>query len=183
MNQFIDDVMDELSNNHNTDFSVDFLAHNINKIGDLKWLTVEFTFKFKKSYKIMKTNYYISCDIGINKIENSCSKSDCWGDTIFTSHSLGIPTKENIVEKVLEMMKILKSAKFDKLTGTFEYGNEKKFTVPELSSAEDCIICYDKTETITDCRHHICVPCWQNLTKMNCPLCRKENIKIKCNCC
>ena len=42
----------------------------------------------------------------------------------------------------------------------------------EYSDSVDCIVCYDKTYTKTSCSHSLCVECWSNLRKYECPLCR-----------
>lgn len=179
MNQFVDEIMEEYENN--TLFKVEFINHNINKIGGLKWLNIDFEFISNNIFG--KLQYYICTNIWFHTIDLDIKDDD--GDAISlrqlinTGRSNGIPTKEEVVAKILEMMHILKTVRFDKLTGRFLKEDDKPFTVACLSSAEDCPVCYEKTETMTDCGHYLCIPCWMELNKSACPLCRKEEIKLK----
>ena len=181
MNLFIEEIMEEYEGNDGSRFTVSFVNHNINKIGGLKWLHVEF--EFIKDSLCGKPQYYICTNIYFHKIELDIKDDD--GDEISlremisSTRSHGIPTKEEIVAKILEMMEILKTVRFDKLTGGFLKEDDKPFTVACLSSAEDCPVCYEKTESMTDCGHYLCIPCWLEMNKSACPLCRKEEIKIK----
>jgi hypothetical protein len=179
MNLFVDEIMEEYKTN--THFKVEFVNHNINKIGGLKWLNVEF--EFISATIFGKLQYYICTCVSFDKIDLDVTDDD--GDDvslrqlITSPRSDGIPTKEEVVAKILEMIRILKTVRFDKLTGKFLKEDDKPFTVACLSSAEDCPICYEKTETMTDCGHYLCIPCWLELNKSACPLCRKEEIKCK----
>jgi hypothetical protein len=74
---------------------------------------------------------------------------------------------------------ILCKLKFDKRTGCFQeyvepFGNQ-------FVDGEQCCVCYEMTMTkTTDCNHHICRFCFQQLRqKFTCPVCRaKTHIDI-----
>jgi len=183
MNLFIEEIMEEYEGCDNgvPRFKATFDNHNINKIGGIKWLHVEI--EFISDIIFGKLRYYMCTNIFFQKIDLDIKDDD--GDDIslhkiITSpRSDGTPTKEEVVAKILEMMKIIKTVRFDKLTGTFLKEDDKPFTVACLSSAEDCPVCYEKTESMTDCGHYLCIPCWMEMNKLACPLCRKEEIKLK----
>ena len=71
--------------------------------------------------------------------------------------------------------------KFDKLTGKF-IKDAEKITANNIGidifgdnylNCAECCVCYEKTCTLTDCSHNLCVECWSNVKKKECPLCRK----------
>jgi hypothetical protein len=41
---------------------------------------------------------------------------------------------------------------------------------------EECSVCYEKTTTMTQCKHYLCIVCYSNMQKyisaFNCPICR-----------
>lgn len=61
----------------------------------------------------------------------------------------------------------------------FEIGEETGV----VSVFQDCCVCYEKTITLTDCKHSLCIPCWgaTNYTQDEdgdgenrlCPICRE----------
>lgn len=181
MNLFVDEIMEEYKTKNDPQFKVEFTNHNINKIGGIKWLTVEF--EFISAIIFGKLQYYICTCVYFNKIDLDLTDDDgeliSLRHLITSPHSDGIPTKEEVVAKILEMIRLLKTVRFDKLTGRFLKEDNKPFTVDCLSSAEDCPVCYEKTESMTDCGHYLCIPCWMEMNKSACPLCRKEEIKLK----
>ena len=38
----------------------------------------------------------------------------------------------------------------------------------------ECCVCGDETETVTLCKHRLCVRCWNKLDKLTCPMCRED---------
>lgn len=61
----------------------------------------------------------------------------------------------------------------------FEIGEETGV----VSVFDDCCVCYDKTITITPCKHSLCIPCWSKIEDTEdeegessnrlCPVCRE----------
>lgn len=81
---------------------------------------------------------------------------------------------------------IICNLKLDKLFGKFILSkkddnivviNENNIGIDifglEYSNFNDCVVCYEKTNTLTSCNHNLCVSCWNKLNKKNsCPFCR-----------
>ena len=179
MNQFIDAVLELDGDEFNC---ADLLSHNIDKIAGIKNLCVTITFKL---FMIKgQPRYYLQANIefcNIYQIDDAAEHEDdysAYEDFICTTTEDGIPTKEDVVRKVLELIRLLKTAKFDKMTGVFRAEDYNPFRVPELSSAEDCVVCLEPTLTRTHCDHHLCLLCWKQLKTMTCPMCREKDIKM-----
>lgn len=57
--------------------------------------------------------------------------------------------------------------------------SNKKINITE----HKCCVCYDKTDTVSQCKHYLCLECWENIddddeSNKPCPLCR-ETLCIK----
>lgn len=134
--------------------------------------------------------FYRSCEPNVWKIHlaiamsiKTCKYTDdepvCKDTLISTKENIGPPTKAKLVELTVGLIKMLKTMKFDKLTGNFT--PTLPYFVPELSSAEDCCVCMEKTKTKTSCGHTLCCECWHQLKTDICPVCRNEDI-VYCKC-
>ena len=72
---------------------------------------------------------------------------------------------------------------FDKFSNQFVDGSEPVadpefyscFESPKIKfDYDDCCVCLEKTRGTTKCNHHICLACFTNLKKLQCPLCRAD---------
>ena len=67
-------------------------------------------------------------------------------------------------------------AKLTNYVGIFEKGQP---VVLSTSEESDCVICYEKTKSVTNCSHYICFSCIRKYLKTNrqrfqCPYCRSS---------
>lgn len=77
-------------------------------------------------------------------------------------------------------------AKINDIYGVF---HDSKAIVLSSKSSNECVICYEKTQSKTHCNHHICFSCTKKLlvqpgSRKNCPYCRvpfpsKEILSVK----
>ena len=114
--------------------------------------------------------------LGIMTCNFTEDKPDFLECTMESPIESGMPTKAKLVEHAVGMIKALKTMKFDKLKGGFT--ENLPYFVPELSSAEECCVCMEKTTVKTNCGHTLCAECWHNLKEETCPICRHANIHI-----
>jgi len=171
MNAFIDECIDAGLREEGGPNKAVSLNHHMDKAAEIKNLCIHM--------------FYQSCDsvswrivLVITMSIKSCKfKADnpLFKDTVITTPSvMGAPTKTKLVELTVGLIKKLKAIKFDKLTGYFT--NTLPYFVPELSSADDCCVCMEKTKTKTSCGHTLCCECWHNLREDVCPICRNDNL-------
>lgn len=181
MNAFIDSCVELL--NKEAYFQVEMTSrqHTIDKIAGIKWLDV--TLKFIKFNYNGEDRYYARADIELKNVStHNCDSQGDWSDTLCSQTKIGLPTREDVASSMVELIRILKTAKFDKRVGSFHKADHELFVVEELSSAEDCSICYEKTNTLTNCGHSVCIPCLHQLKVKTCPICRGQDVSIQCNC-
>ena len=147
---------------------------------------------------IKKCDAYIVCRETYMKIEidpknlNDCEDTD-WtfkirGDYIAYTHGFGCKKAEtSAVELAMQfdgLVKMLRRLKFSKLVGDFydpedEYEcakleNDELSVAAGLSVCDDCCVCQEKTQTLTECGHTLCHDCWNRIERHVCPMCRGE---------
>ena len=115
---------------------------------------------------------------------------------------LGIGLGSGLVEQlrcmtiicIIELLQVIPTLWFDKLTGTFKKGKQRKpvldlfqFDNTKVKSYSECVVCYEMTETTTPCKHPLCYKCNENIEVRQpysssdvlpyraCPMCR-ENV-------
>ena len=94
-------------------------------------------------------------------------------------HNFSIKSLDKFLKKFKE---IIYSLKFDKLHGKLyseKISNNKLFNNifnTDFIDSNECSVCLEKTITLTNCLHSLCIECWSSLKEIKCPLCRK-----KCN--
>ena len=112
---------------------------------------------------------------------------------VFNVNEYGTDLKYQIGNILLDCKLALVKVRFSKLLGLF-----LSETAPQLSFCqafeigyetgvisvfEDCCVCYEKTKTLTDCKHSLCIPCWAKIERQEdededldcnklCPICR-----------
>ena len=96
-------------------------------------------------------------------------------ESIHTDRRKGHPSTESITSLVNEIFYILKETKFNKYSGTFIDYN--------FGGGEECCVCLEITSTKTNCGHHMCIACWNQVNNQRCPICRCENIHMNCKNC
>jgi hypothetical protein len=71
------------------------------------------------------------------------------------------------IEELIEDSKNSINLIYDKYT--------KKRPLTETLNIEECCVCYDNTNYITNCNHYLCKDCYDGLIRPKiCPLCRKD---------
>jgi len=150
---------------------------------------------------IKKCDAYIVCQEHGMKIQidpknlNACEDTD-WTFKIcgefhvsFHHHefsSSGVKKTElcavELAVKFAKLVKMLRRLKFSKLIGDFydpedecEYAkleNEELAVAAGLSFFDDCCVCQEKTQTLTECGHALCHECWNRIERHVCPMCR-----------
>ena len=112
---------------------------------------------------------------------------------------LGIGLGSGLVEQlrcmtiicIIELLQVIPTLWFDKLTGKFQKGKQRKpvldlfqFDNTKVKSYSECVVCYEMTETTTPCKHSLCYKCNENIKVVEstyqtfhraCPMCR-ENV-------
>jgi hypothetical protein len=134
-----------------------------------------------KHYDPTANNVKILYYIETSKIHLYCTNG-CW--EAITLYNYSNEFKEFSVESVKEVLnhlhETLPKLKLDKHGGLFiiediieDFGNE-------YQNGEDCCVCYTKTQTQTQCKHHLCLACWSQVVKTtkNCPLCKNPHISV-----
>jgi hypothetical protein len=84
------------------------------------------------------------------------------------------------------MYELLKNLSFNKQMGMFITQNVARQIVARrcflkefMENEEKCCVCLDdEIQTKTPCNHTVCFPCWSNLTRKKCPICRDEIIFV-----
>jgi len=83
------------------------------------------------------------------------------------------------VEGLQEAIDAIDTLKFSKKLNRFYYDEEPP-TFDSLfigknykTTYEDCCVCLEKTKRKTICKHALCLPCKNKLSKPLCPLCRE----------
>lgn len=52
------------------------------------------------------------------------------------------------------------------------FTNEMVDMFSEFNEDMECIVCYDRTTSMTHCGHRLCIPCRQRVTNRKCPYCQ-----------
>ena len=151
------------------------LTHDIKQVGGINaYIDIYYWkfchFKINQEMYNLDTNrpYYTLCaDVRFRNVFDCV----CYGYArksvmIQSEWRDGCPTIESVKSLLDEFMDKLKTIQFDKLSGSF---NKQ-----DMSNAEECCVCLEPTVTKTNCRHHICIPCWNQIASQKCPLCRRD---------
>lgn len=106
-------------------------------------------------------------------------------------------TRQILEESLTKMFEILERVRFDKFTGNFYDSikeNNSKYIIENLQKCQnikmrcaECCVCYEMTQTRTNCNHNICISCYSNLKTEDedcdcectfCPICWEEIHRI-----
>jgi len=152
------------------------LQHNMDKAAGIKHLFIHIFYQ-----SCTPNDWRVMMVVALNiKTCEFTYDAPTFKETAFCGEIIsGLPTKERLVGVGVNLIKILKTLKFDKMTGKFT--TSLPYFVPELSSADECCVCMEKTKTKTNCGHTLCAECWHNLREDTCPMCRDEGIRV-CEC-
>jgi hypothetical protein len=120
-------------------------------------------------------NYTLYADVRFRNIY-LCK---CYGyarkiELIESERRVGYPTIESMKSLLDEFIDKLTTIQFDKRSGSFTKNDDP---------TEECCVCLEETTTKTNCGHTICVPCWNQIKKIQCPLCRNDDIYMHCDYC
>jgi hypothetical protein len=85
-------------------------------------------------------------------------------------------TSIEIENAIMKLIQILDSASFDTKYKKINFVTESP---PPLTDVQECCVCFEDTNGVTDCKHQLCLPCMEQLHIRNdrhfmtndCPLC------------
>ena len=119
-----------------------------------------------------ETPYYkLIAEVRFENVNCRCGQN--YQESIHSDRREGHPTIESMISLWEEMMDLLKTLKFDKLTGTFTMNETCEIV-------EECCVCLEMTKTKTNCGHHMCISCWNQVLDGRCPICRVYHIYLNC---
>lgn len=178
-NQFVNQVYEDVNTK-----KIKKLMLEIDSIDNINvYVKLEFDLKFNKCCWLTIESSDIYCHSGEGDFKNLFHKN-------ITNK---IETKVDYMNLFNEVIKILKSIKFNKLTGKFEEKKTLSFCeafpcVMQIENIKtilhDCSVCYEKTFVKTPCNHSLCIECWSKVKKVSvdeedadikeqpCPICR-----------
>jgi hypothetical protein len=81
-----------------------------------------------------------------------------------------------VEEVLLDFKDILKKLKFDKLNSHLKTEIIDEGFGDEYKSKNKCCVCLEPTNQETNCRHFLCLQCFDNLKEQNCPVCRNKRL-------
>lgn len=111
---------------------------------------------------------------------------------LYYQRSDKIEKDEDVFKLVKFIFDIIPKLKFDKCIGRFVREIVRPdYTIFEAFEQCDfikmtyaqCCVCHERTTTKTECNHHLCIQCWDQLKEVEkdnrhafryCPLCREE---------
>jgi hypothetical protein len=92
-----------------------------------------------------------------------------------------------IIQAIMELDNLFENVFLDTRTGCFiNKKSESEMRKHRMRSTKrpafkhrkqtdiECCVCGDETETVTLCKHRLCVRCWNKLDKLTCPMCRED---------
>ena len=137
---------------------------------------------------IFKRFTYTSAGATFNsRIQISCSgvEEENEGDTQKKSVMCKFIEKQEktftlaFVHRTLEEIKtMLPKLHFNKYISKLYEGPsdslEQEYFGETFMGGEQCCVCLDKTQSVTECGHALCCICWSKLKKRKCPCCRKN---------
>jgi len=148
------------------------LDHNMDKIAGINNLAIHMFY-----HSCSPADWRMMVVISLNM--KTCSHTDDEPEYRETAiegpMQTGTPTREQLTEQSVKLVRLLLSLKFDRLNGTFKIAIP--YYLPALSSAEDCCVCMEKTKTKTRCGHTLCAECWHQLDDDVCPMCRNDELR------
>jgi hypothetical protein len=158
------------------------LRHDIKQIGGMNAYIDIYYWKF---YHVKKTDdhydidtsrpyYTMYADVRFRNVI-ACQCQGYERKTVLVQSDIrdGHPTIESMKSLLDEFIDKIQTIQFDKRSGSF--------TKVNVTIVEECCVCLEPTATRTNCRHHICIPCWDQIKSQRCPICRKDNIYTYCN--
>lgn len=90
---------------------------------------------------------------------------------------LDITLLQKLLDDLHDKIKLMK---MDKIFGKLRAENcEEDFD--EYIGGEECCVCYHETLTLTDCKHRVCISCWNEMFNNNlykCPICKRNHIMV-----
>lgn len=66
----------------------------------------------------------------------------------------------------------IKKAQFESANAL--YLNINTISANSSNIIEECVVCYENTNIVTQCNHHLCTLCCDKLNKKICPYCREN---------
>ena len=146
------------------------------------------------------------CNINLDfRDMSSDSEITYFGEVLVSHKGCGeaILEMEDYINALKKIHVILPLLKFNKYLGEFDIQGKENESQQEIeflkvflkndnikTCIEDCSVCYEATKTKTNCGHHLCYLCWENLPlvknededdgevhfrfNQSCPICRAE---------
>jgi hypothetical protein len=154
------------------------LTHDIKQIGGMNAYIDIYYWKFyhnkKTDIDTTRPYYTMYADVRFRNVI-SCQCQGYGRKTVLVQSDKrdGHPTIESMKSLLDEFIDKINTIKFDKRSGSF--------TPTDITNAEECCVCLEPTATKTNCHHHMCIPCWDQIKSQRCPVCRRENIHMYCN--
>ena len=139
----------------------------------------KYVFKPHISIANSTDRYTVSVQVHSNSLESYDSDADSFDHiNLYFDRIYYDPKKDNIGKLVYENIKNLK---FDKYNGSYNIEEKTLLNIemelfPDFFKDRICSVCYEHTNTQTNCGHRLCYICWEHiLSKGNhlCPLCRE----------
>ena len=179
-------IYNDLNEQEKTDYkgASEYIFKTISKIEDIQVNVIMRTNTVDKNWKhyddtqnntqilyfIETSNIYIHCTTGDWETITSYNYTNQFKDFSF----------ENVKEVLNHLHETLPKLKLDKQKGVFITQDDMEDFGNEYQNGEECCVCYTKTETETQCRHHLCIACWSHVVKTtkNCPLCKNPHISV-----
>lgn len=152
---------------------------------------INVVYKFKDLIDNIDVIIYIRTDMYMNdrlyytiEADNVNTDSEHYMNYIF--HTKKIRCEGVSVIKIDELIKdihrFVENSYFEKRTCVFLPFTHK--CNGKGVSGEMCSVCHDKTKSKTECRHALCLECFQSIQKRSsddgviCPICRADNISL-----
>ena len=98
--------------------------------------------------------------------------------TLKFASELDFTKRDEFAERIKQAYEHMKLLTFTKRTGDLMTKQNAEWKQLEFDAFQDikrnskCSVCLECTYTTTSCKHALCLACWTNLVKMECPLCR-----------
>jgi len=165
----------EKRNRDKCDVHMDDIDYTFNKIQKIDNILVEVVILSRRIISDKEDKEMMTYSISSKNIHMDTNQYTQY--VLYSSRWFDNKTKMDVllVEKLLTDLheKIIKM-KMDKVFGKLitEVDHED---FDDFIDADECCVCYDKTTTLTSCEHHLCIGCWDQMTKKHlnaCPLCK-----------
>lgn len=142
---------------------------------------------WRSKYKTTISNYQHTLTIEISSefIEEVCEETGGYESKIYLLDIINFNPEDNDIGE--KLYSFIKNLKYSKYYGVYQLNNKcymfnrissldiEKELFPEYFENMICSVCYENTETRTNCGHLLCFNCWEIIVKKvncRCPECR-----------